>query len=83
MSREPMPSIGKHLAVLNLFRERDGSVQITVASATGAVAEHARRTDRPEDEKPVDYVDDLILLASVEILKRRQARLKQPEKEPA
>jgi hypothetical protein len=33
------PNIGRHLATFNLFREPDGSLAITVADASGVIAE--------------------------------------------
>jgi hypothetical protein len=33
------PSIGRHLATFNLFREADGSLQVTIADAAGVRAE--------------------------------------------
>lgn len=51
----PAPGIGKHLACLNLFREPDGSVQITVASGTGACAEFDRGKAGTH-QTPNDYV---------------------------
>lgn len=64
------PSIGKHLAVLNLFREGDGSVQVTVASAQGATAEMlpAKANERIA---PANYVDSLIVEAAKNIVARR------------
>lgn len=79
MSRQPLPSIGKHLAVLNLFREADGSVQATCASATGARAEW-ERTVEPLDMRPFDYVERLIVEAAANIVARRPDLI---AKEPA
>lgn len=66
MSRAPAPSIGKHLAVLNLFRERDGSVRITVASAQGAIAEYDRGKAETH-EPPIRYVERLIVQAAEQL----------------
>lgn len=40
------PSIGQHLATLNLFRETDGTIWMTVADARGAIAEAHIRLDQ-------------------------------------
>ena len=63
-----VPAIGTHMAVLNLFREPDGSVEITVADARGAMVELQERgcTDRP-----IDYVEYYIVKAA-EAMKARQ-----------
>lgn len=37
--------IGQHMATLNLFREADGTLWLTVADARPAVEEAARRAD--------------------------------------
>lgn len=64
-----MPSsIGTHLAVLNLFREADGTVEITVAEARGAMAEPGCRRDA---RRPIDYVEGLIVEAAARIEARR------------
>lgn len=55
------PSIGAHLASLNLFREADGSVHITVADAAGAIAEMRAHG---VGGLPVDYVEGLIVEAA-------------------
>lgn len=53
------PDLGTHLASLNLFREADGKVYITVASATGAISELDVQGKRGVTV-PIDYVNDLI-----------------------
>lgn len=62
--KAPLPSIGKHLAVLNLFREADGSVRITVATATGALAERERHELTKDYDPPIKYVEALIVDAA-------------------
>lgn len=62
--------IGTHLASLNLFREPDGSVQITVAGAGGAIAEIVSRKPN-EAIAPANYVDRLIVEAAKNIVARR------------
>lgn len=66
----PLPSIGKHLAVCNLFREADGTVQITVASAIGGLGEYNSGAS-PNDRTPNDYVERLIVEAARNIIERR------------
>jgi hypothetical protein len=51
------PQIGTHLATLNLFREADGKVYITVAAADGAMVEFKSKNLLG---KPIDYVEGLI-----------------------
>lgn len=60
------PRIGTHLAVLNLFREADGKVYITVADAKGAMEE--QRAKRVMG-RPIDYVEGLIYDAATTTLK--------------
>jgi hypothetical protein len=58
--------IGTHLATLNLFREPDGKVYITVAESNGAIAEmKAKRLLG----KPIDYVEGLVYDAANSTLK--------------
>jgi hypothetical protein len=65
-------TIGTHLASLNLFREPDGSVQITVADSRGALNELSKL---PCGElppwRPIDYVEGLIVDAAMNIVARR------------
>jgi len=63
-------TIGTHLASLNLFRESDGTVEITVAGHSPALmTEHARNLDRVE--RPVEYIERLIIEAADRIRSRR------------
>lgn len=68
--------IGVHLATLNLFRESDGSVQLTVASGLGALRELEHADGRigglgePAKFRPVDYVDILAVEAADNIRTR-------------
>ena len=63
-------TIGTHLASLNLFREADGTVEITVAGTSPELsAEFAKR--RTCEDRPVEYVERLI----VEAAERIKARL--------
>lgn len=55
------PAIGTHLATLNLFREPDGTVEITVAGAPGATAEFKTAG---LCGRPIDYVELLIMEAA-------------------
>ncbi len=76
MSRSNSPAIGAHLAVLNLFREPDGSLQITVAAADGAMSEWSngfanKAMNLPPDAKPIDYVEELIVEAAENMKGRR------------
>jgi hypothetical protein len=67
--RQYPPEIGKHLATLNLFREADGSVHITVAEAKGARLE----TTCDEYPRPIDYVDTLVIEAAKNLHPRDKA----------
>lgn len=63
--------IGKHLASLNLFREADGTVEITVASGTGSIDEY-RAMEAQGIEFPATphlYVEMLIVAAATGIPK--------------
>ena len=55
------PQIGKHLACLNLFREADGKLYITIADAQGAMLEYRASEPWGPNYKPVDYVNQLIV----------------------
>jgi hypothetical protein len=70
MNRRP-PPIGTLIACLNLFREADGSVHITVFNATGAIIEYDALDNKGAYERPHDYVEDLIVEAAGNIAKRR------------
>lgn len=61
------PNISRHLATLNLFRESDGKVYITIAEARGAIAEY--RNKEPWGSKPIDYIEGLVYDAATETLK--------------
>jgi hypothetical protein len=69
------PAIGAHLATLNLFREPDGTLEITVAEGVGALHE----IDRVRfGGKPIDYIEARI----VEAADRIRARLGLPASDP-
>jgi microcompartment protein CcmL/EutN len=53
------PEIGAHLATLNLFREADGKVYLTVAGGTGAITESLAAGLRP-----MEHVADLVAEAA-------------------
>lgn len=56
----PAPPRAMHLATLNLFREPDGSLHITVAEGKGA-------RNEPESEHypaPIDYIETLVIEAA-------------------
>lgn len=77
-----------HLATLNLFRQGDGSLQITVAEGNGAMEEfNAGKIDRswlivrdhtgdamqlPKDAKPTDYIEEMIVEAGENMRQRRE-----------
>ena len=63
-------SIGTHQATLNLFREPDGTYEITVASADMAVMAEATR----RGVKPIDYVEGLIMMAADRMKARHRER---------
>lgn len=74
------PQIGVHLATLNLFRESDGNVQLTVAEARGARGELDALRDGQSiigqvigvahGAAPVEYVEGLAVLAADNIRTR-------------
>lgn len=59
-------TIGKHLATLNLFREEDGKVYITVADGTGAIEEQKAKGVLG---LPIDYIEALVHDAATTTLK--------------
>ena len=63
--------MSRHLAVLNLFREADGTVEITVAGAPGALEEFRAKG---LDGVPQAYVEDLVIDAAKRMRARRAAR---------
>lgn len=65
------PIIGRHLAGLNLFREPDGTVEITVADASAAIGEMTP-LERGE-MRPIYYVEGLIIEAADRMRSRRPA----------
>lgn len=62
------PAIGAHLATLNLFREPDGTAEITVAEGVGALQEIDRERFAG---KPIDYIEQVIVEAAVRMFARR------------
>lgn len=62
------PKIGAHLASLNLFRESDGTVEITVSGGSLEVMEEWRKAGEPG--KPIDYIESLIVEAADRIRAR-------------
>jgi len=64
--------IGTHLATLNLFREADGRVYITVAEGRGAIEE--QRAKRIIGA-PIDYVEGLIYDAATTTLNARNRKV--------
>lgn len=63
-------TIGTHLACLNLFREEDGSLWITVAQANGAMAEWEKFDPATREKKPIDYIESEIMRAVDEMRER-------------
>jgi len=63
-------SIGQHLASLNLFREADGTVEITVSGSSALL--HRIWATNNEPGQPIDYVERLIIEAAENIKARRQ-----------
>lgn len=57
-----------HLAVLNLFREADGTVEITVAGASQELM--AEWHSSGSQGKPVDFIEGLIVEAAERIKAR-------------
>ena len=68
----PHPRIGAHLATLNLFREPDGTVEITVADGSGAVMEMERVVTN--GVRPIDYIEALIVEAAANMVMRVATR---------
>lgn len=64
--------IGAHLASLNLFREPDGTVEITVSGGLGGIVEHLKLPGRTD--KPIDYIEELVIEAAERMKARRAAR---------
>jgi hypothetical protein len=66
----------KHLATLNLFRQGDGTVEITVAGGDGVMLEWNNgqpKMNLPPDAKPIDYIEELIVEAADNMARRRGA----------
>jgi hypothetical protein len=63
--------IGKHLAVLNLFREPDKSVQITVADGRGLLVDGLAHLPKGHGITPQAYAEQLIVEAARNIVERR------------
>ena len=61
-------TIGTHMASLNLFRESDGSLEITVAGASQELMSEWRAAG--EIGKPIEYVEALIIEAAERIKSR-------------
>lgn len=55
----PSDQFGDHLAILNLWRGKDGGLYLTVQGAGGAVREFNADSERP-NRKPHDYVMELV-----------------------
>lgn len=68
-------SIGTHLASLNLFREEDGSVHITVSGAGPALYREIAKAKF--EGKPIEYVEALAIEAAAKL-----GQAKPPEKSP-
>lgn len=62
-------TVGTHIATLNLFREADGSLEITVAGASQELMKEWREAG--EIGRPIDYVESLILYAADNMAKRQ------------
>lgn len=59
---DPFP----HIASLNLFREKDGSHEITVSAADPSVMLEA-------EDKPIDHIENLIISAALRMKARKEA----------
>ena len=55
---DPDLRVGRHMATLNLFRESDGSMWLTVADAPGAIREADRLGDVPPMRVLAGWVDE-------------------------
>jgi hypothetical protein len=70
-SKSPLhapPLLGTHLASLNLFREADGSLWITISGHSMALmVEHAKYGG---DESPAHYIDKLVIEAAQDMISR-------------
>jgi hypothetical protein len=67
--RAMQPKIGAHMATLNLFREADGSYQITVAEARGFIDGWQ---GEPMKAAPIYYVEQAIIEAAGNIATRHE-----------
>jgi hypothetical protein len=67
------PAIGAHMATLNLFREADGTYEITVAEARGFMA--TQLGVAPLEQPPIHYIEEAII-AAAERIKSRHAGVK-------
>lgn len=57
-----------HVAGLNLFREADGTHEITVGSADPTVFD-----ETPDGLRPIDHIENLILAAAIRMRERKLA----------
>lgn len=60
--------IGTHMASLNLFREQDGTLEITASGASQELMKEWR--DAGELGRPIDYVERLVVEAADRIKNR-------------
>lgn len=56
-----------HIATLNLFRESDNSLEITVCSADAETL-----LDTPDGLKPIDHIENLIISAALRMKARKE-----------
>lgn len=68
----PMTQIGELLATLSLFREPDGTVEITVAHHTQLLMAEYHAADKGCGWRPIDLTEDLIIEAAERIKARRK-----------
>jgi hypothetical protein len=66
---DEQPQLGTHLATLNLFREPDGTVEITVAGHSQAC--NREWAQARHKGPPINYIEDLIVEAAERIRIRR------------
>lgn len=69
--RENEPKIGAHMATLNLFREADGTYQITIAEARGFIDGPLGDVPPPR-AAPIFYVEQAIIEAACNMAQRHE-----------
>lgn len=66
--------IGVHLLSLNLFREMDGTVEITISSASAMAVHNFKQQEIGKYSNAVDYYESLIIEAANRIQERKSKK---------